>query len=47
MRKKSKEELRKLMELRRSSAAGAVTSEKHYVRAREKRRVDKDAKDKS
>ena len=35
MFKKSKEELRKLMELRRSNAASAVPSKKQYKRIRQ------------
>jgi hypothetical protein len=45
LRKKSKEELNKLLELRRSNAAGAVTSKKHYIRAREKGRINEDGKE--
>jgi len=43
--KKSKEEIRRIQELRRSGASGAVSSDKHYNRAREKRRVKENAKD--
>jgi hypothetical protein len=45
-RKKTTEELRRLMELRRSSASGAVPSKRHYSRSKAKQEERRDVQDK-
>jgi hypothetical protein len=44
-RKKSSEELRQLLELRRSNASGAVPSKRHQSRKKTKRQEIQDAQE--